>query len=202
MSLEEYINLKKENIIKLVKKDDKISLDKENVFEKLQTTEVCKKCKGYCCTFFPKVFSPSDFLDLNDFEYLKSILDTGLINVQLIDEMWVLRPRGKIITNSIISYNEYYNSCILYDSNIGCMLPVEFRPTGCLLFLIGKSKTKTPSCEKHINLYSKELYLKDYEKYQNTLKKIYLEYYEKQILIGDVNSERVNKLVRTIRREN
>ena len=58
-----------------IKEDSMGALDIEKTF---CTPSACHSC-GVCCATFPCTFAPSDFLDIYDFEYMKSIIDTGLV---------------------------------------------------------------------------------------------------------------------------
>ncbi|MBE6161274.1 MAG: hypothetical protein E7158_03540 [Firmicutes bacterium] len=202
MTTEEiYLNKKKEYLVKKVKaynemavENKKINLDSENPYCSLCNKEICKKCKGYCCALKPKFFSPNDFYDISDLNYMREILNIGLISIFLNGEKWVIRPRGLLDKETIISYNPYYNSCCFYDYDKGCRLPMEYRPTECLLFINLKDRSTYPAYEKHIDLYSdKALY--EYEIYQKYLQQLYEEYYNKKIDLN-VSEDNINNLIR------
>lgn len=196
---EDFLNKKKNyltNIFKLYNKENNYDKD---ILDVLANNEICRKCKGYCCTFSPKYFSTNDFLNISDLEYMKELLDTGLISIYLDEDKWILRPRGILDKDSIISYNPCYNSCCFYDFDKGCRLQAEYRPSECLLYFNLKNESSNPPYEKHINLY-KEKASDEYEVYQSELQKLYIDYYNKKIPLN-VSDDNINSLVRKITKQ-
>ena len=200
---ESFLEKKKEYLMKYVKdynqdvqEDKKVYVNSENPYCSLCNKEICKNCKGYCCTLKPKFFSPNDFIDISNLDYMREILNTGLISIFLNNDKWILRPRGLLDKETIISYNPYYNSCCFYDYDKGCRLPLEYRPTECLLFLNLKNESSYPAYEKHVDLYGNRA-VEEYEIYQNYLQKLYEEYYDKKINLN-VSEDNINSLVRKI----
>lgn len=104
---------------------------------------ICKDCKDKCCRF-PCSFAPTDFLCPGE-DTFKALLRVGpiVISKNIIKDLgpfYSLRPmsrgdEGRIVSNTIASYNNPASSCLLINWKSGCMLPKEYRPTGGLLLL-------------------------------------------------------------------
>lgn len=202
-----YINHKKKGLLNHIdaynkKSDDPFSVNKTN-FD-IETTlckpNICKNC-GDCCLTFPCVFSPSDFLDITDLEYMKRLLDTNLLCISDIPTrgILVIRPRGEgdfwivSLYRDIVLNRGGYNPCILHSSK-GCLLPAMNRPSEGLLHL-----PVTDSVE-HYTLYNEWDITKEYTPYQETLltlKEMYYNiYFPNNIRFPNVEEENIQKLAR------
>jgi len=152
------------------------------------SVESCNNCSETCCERFPCTFLPSDFGgNLNDKNYVKLILKSGLVSVsRLFQEKtvsFVLRPRH-IWEKSKVKGNYIpliHNRCILL-SHDGCILPRELRPTEGLLY----------NCKMNDKLLIYEIE-KSWRPYQETLKEIYKEYKNKYLLIPNITEEKVKE---------
>lgn len=105
------------------------SFSEENATNNL----LCKRCEGECCKSFPCAFSPDDFIDVDDFDYMKTILDTGFFVIDRYPHnsnmIYYIRGRGMNDTNGIIVKNgSKYNECMLLTEN-GCLFDFYTRPT-------------------------------------------------------------------------
>ena len=174
-----YLEHKKKTIIDLVNKYNSTS-DKEHQFEideenldisKIFCFNSCKGC-GKCCGSFPCVYSPRDFLDITDLDYMRRILDTGVVSIVRYNNNYplIIRNRGVLDEDSIACGDiDTINPCILFGKN-GCALSDVYRSSQGLLFVIEK--------QGHTSLYSKREYLKEYSNiaYQDALDVLYDEY--------------------------
>lgn len=173
-----------------------LNQDTLDLEEQFCNPKLCSSC-GSCCSVAPCVFSPYDFLDLCNLDYMRNILNTGLVCISrssLDYETLVLRPRGKKDTESIVSTIYDYNHCIL-ENGKGCMLPVQYRPCQGLLYI--------PRCDNgfvlHTILYSDYLFTYDYKQFQNILKDLAHEYYNKPVpSYKEITEEDVNGLVKSL----
>lgn len=210
MSLEEqYLIHKKKELIKLVDihnnrapnidhfeiTSDYSDLDIEKTF---CASSICKTC-GACCNQFPCVFSPNDFLDINNSEYMVNILNTGLVVLAISYNMKnvYLRPRGvadeklvgTIFMNSKIANGD--NPCILHTKN-GCLLAPQYRPSEGLLYV----------CNDHFNhiiMYNESDYEIEYGKYQESLAELFYNYGNKYIALNqDSIEENVKQLTKSL----
>lgn len=214
MNAKQYLEHKKKNLIRLVDNYNETESDKYKFQIKDKTTldiekefcrpELCKKC-GTCCYTFPCVFSPSDFLDISDTDYMKSILNTGLICISaLYDEFdsrqtFVLRPRGYEEPYSIINltgkikcfiFDDPINPCIFRNDFMGCLLPPVYRPSEGLLRIPYRGEYNK---KEHINMYGMWFYKEDYQEYQEYLKHLISEYKGVLFPIQDVTEKDVKK---------
>ena len=173
-----YLEHKKKTIIDLVNKYNSTS-DKEHQFEideeNLDIKKIfCSNCKGCekCCSKFPCVYSPRDFLDITDLNYMRKILDTGVVAIVRYNNRYPLIIRNKGIydeDNVACRDIDRYNTCVLLREN-GCMLPDIYRASEGLLYVRREYG--------HIVLYDEDDYLKEYDNfaYQKALKILYIEY--------------------------
>lgn len=137
-------------------------------------SKLCSSC-GECCATAPCIFSPYDFLDIQNMEYMKNILNTGFLCISVSpndDKTLILRPRGRKDTTSIYSWtSSSHNHCIL-ENGEGCMLPVQYRPFQGLM--------QIPYVRNgflfHKNLYSDDDLEYDYKPFQQLLKTLMYEY--------------------------
>lgn len=167
-----YLKRKKEELIRHVNKFnernqgkyqfpiDSKNLDIENTF---CNSSLCSKC-GNCCSTFPCVFAPSDFLDITDINYMSKLLDTGLICLSQSEDKKVLllRPRGlgdRELWSDLDEIKYTYdgaNPCILQSSS-SCLLPAIYRPTEGLLHLHRLTMYKTRDIVEEYNPYWNDL---------------------------------------------
>ena len=204
MTKEEYLKYRKKIIIEQVNKYNKNNYYpqfkmNENNFDIKETfcsPEYCKGC-GNCCHNGPCVYSPRDFLDVTSLDYMRRILDTGVVTIVSynIYTPLIIRNRGRIDAASIACDDGYYNPCILHTEK-GCMLPEVYRASGGLLFVKNKYG--------HIAIYSEEDYLCKYENldYQDSLHKLYEEY--KDVIIPQelITEEKVEQFIKSLIRRN
>ena len=152
MTLEEY-ERKKQEI--LYEKSKGVVKSQDNCI----SYERCAKCKGDCCKHFPCAFAPEEFLNLQDKDYIRSLLETGLIIISPRKKhILYIRPRGiydppRMVTNLVTEPNP----CALLREN-GCILDHSFRPIGGLLTL--------PFCECE-EYYEPKRITKDWSEYAN-----------------------------------
>lgn len=187
MSLEEqYLIHKKKELIRLVNIHNNRALDLD-YFEITQdyanldiektfcSPSMCKKC-GACCYQFPCAFAPNDFLDINNSEYMLQILKTGLVvlAVSYNRKKIYLRPRGvadeKLVSTILLNSNvaDGNNPCILHSKN-GCLLEPQYRPSEGLLYVHRNHFG-------HIIMYTEDDYEEEYDKYQESLCKLFYDY--------------------------
>ena len=154
--------------------------------------DVCDKCKGECCQNSPCVMSPNEFVNINDMDYMKNVLDTGVLTIAPCNEgcnFYVIRPRGvKDLDTIVTGFVEYNNSCILQGEN-GCVLEPLFRPTGGLL-LIPKEQYGEIKCVQH---YSDFKTIEDWKKHQKVLKELIEIYRNVEIEKPKATEETVKK---------
>lgn len=172
------------------------NIEKLDIETTFCTPNICNHC-GACCQTFPCVFAPSDFLDLNDIEYMKSILDTGLVCISdLYDShTLIIRPRGYgdlwcVSTLDEIRYSyEGANPCQLCAG--GCVLSANYRPSqGLLRFALGRGYG-------HLNMYTDDNISQEYQKYQDVLWNLFAEYCDND-KPAEVTEENVRKLTRCL----
>ena len=193
MNYQEY---KKNNINNFLKKEyDADNVD--NYYKAFLNNEMCKECisDDRCCNKYPCIFAPSDFLDITDMDYMKSILDTGLVYVNIFknSNFLTIRPTGK---REIYNNSSYINNtCVFYNSKTGCMLDDYMRPTQGLLFMarrefLGKCRA----------LYTKDDIYNEYKPYQDILKKLYYYQFSIDHYIDDAyeKEEKIKTLVKKI----
>lgn len=215
MTLEEkYDNYKKQGLINyfdnnfndqyykkdLPKLDDNIRLSVA-----FCTPNICANCKGRCCQSYPCAFSPNDFLNINDIDYMRNILDLGLICIALTEnkfreEYWYLRPMGIMdcLKPSIVN-TDYYTKgyCILKDSKVGCMLSAEYRPREGLIYypIPDKKNESLPGHYlDHMNWYTDEHKYKEWKEYQKILQTLAREYINKET-VNDNDDEDFDQMV-------
>ena len=187
-----YEENKNNNLIKLLKEKKQKLID--NDLQLTLTSDICKNClqDSCCCNKYPCIFSPKDFIDITDLEYMKKIIDTGLICISNYkkNNLLIVRPVGKREICNNPNYNK--NTCIFYHYKTGCMLDFNIRPTQGLLFI--------PQDNTCIDLYSSDEIEKEYKPYQDILKELY--YYQKSVNVDlrlfDVSNNKIKQLVKRI----
>lgn len=175
----EYLEHKKKTIIELVNeynshfveqyhfKIDTDNLDIEKAF--------CSNCIGCgeCCRKCACVYSPRDFLDITDLDYMHRILDTGLITIENYLGKYPLILRNRAISDGekiAVTGHRGHKYCLLYSRN-GCVIPHIYRASQGLLYIVHENKG-------HTALYKDEYYLEEYDNYdyQAALSILYEEY--------------------------
>ena len=154
--------------------------------------DACKKCKGNCCENYPCTLSPKEFIDINNIDYMKGVLDTGALVITQCNlgcDFYIIRPRGikdlnKIVTDFVFSPN----SCILQGPK-GCILDPLFRPTDGLL-LLPEKKHGEIVCEPHYNDFK---VIEDWKKPQEVLKELREIYKNKEVEIPKANEDTAKK---------
>lgn len=168
-----------------------------NFFYSLTNNKACSKCTARCCISFPCAYSPNDFLDLNDLEYMSSILDLGLLCISETSyrSCRIIRPRGLNDSNRVVSmYKDYchniINPCILQNAK-GCMFSPFHRPSEGLLYI--------PITENdHIEAYNVDILEEEYMPYQESLQKLYDKYYYMEVPKAKPTKRQVRILTRKI----
>lgn len=205
----QYLAHKKKTLIDLVNKynscyvdEYKFKIDEENFdIKDLCHPEYCEGC-GKCCKRFPCVYSPNDFLDITDLDYMREILNTGVVTIvkyaNRIFNPLIIRNRGVHDSDYIACEDvDCSNTCILHTEK-GCMLPDVYRGSNGLLYV----KTELGHIFGHVALYSEEYYgyLDEYanQKYQKALAQLYLEYSKVIIPKESITEEKVNQFVKKI----
>ena len=177
------------------------------------TPNICANCRGHCCQTYPCAFSPEDFIDINDMDYMRNILDLGLICISLTETdfgiFWYLRPMGIIdcLSNdnkSIVSTKYTQNECcILRDSETGCMLSATYRPREGLLHYPIPDNTYREDFPKyymdHITWYTDQYKYREWKEYQKTLETLAREY-RKGNRLEHIDEEFEQKVIRLTRR--
>lgn len=149
----------------------------------------CKKCKGACCESFPCTLSPFEFVDIEDINYMKSVLDTGVLTIapgNIAKTFYLIRPRGEKDTDFIIAdYVPNPNDCLLHGKK-GCLLDPIARPTEGLLLLPRDKGRNLCEC-----LYSEMKLMEDWFKYQDVLNELRKKYKGVQIPKDNINEETI-----------
>ena len=184
------------NLYNLTSNENKFDIDKKNfdIEKTIATPEICAKCGGKCCKFFPCLYSPYDFLYVDNVEYMSNILDTGLLCIaqSCYDTNLVIRPRGIKDKKNIVSTRlPHENQCILFGET-GCMLSSNYRPAEALLYY-AKSK------DYHIPIYDTYECVEDWAMHQEVLNKLYDIYKNiKSPVLSNPEPEQVLKLTKRI----
>ena len=186
----DYISKKLYNLEKYLIGKRVISLDETlESTDSLCRSKVCKRCGGGCCQSFPCPFSPHDFVDINDEEYMHRVLNTGLLSVSRkffkessSDNFLLIRPmsyhdKGRVVSNNI-SQSTNNNTCRLFVKGKGCLLESDYRPTGGLLLL-------PFPFQECMNFYSTNDQRREWAPYQERLKELEKYYADKRIGQGD-----------------
>lgn len=150
----------------------------------------CAECRGGCCKNYPCTLSPKEFLDIKDIDYMKGVLDTGVITIapmNMASTFYIIRPRGINDFDTVATgYAMEPNSCILQGEN-GCILEPMVRPTeGLLLIPVEEPTFISCGCKCY---YSDFSIMRDWKKYQSTLKKLMKIYKDKEVPKPEINEE-------------
>lgn len=201
-----YFEHKKRNIINLLKQfnerygSNTFSFELEensfNLEELCCKPNLCCDC-GQCCSTSPCIFSPYDFLNIGDIDYMKEILNTGLICISVVPnsrDTLMLRPRGEIDNKTIYSNINKINPCILKNNN-GCMLAPYYRPTQGLLYIPRDDK----GCILHSIIYPDYKCEGDYQKFQKELNTLLNIFYNLSLpTFENITETQVNLLTRSL----
>lgn len=182
MNKEDYITKKLEIYRRIIKSDffNPLSLENKNM---------CSECGGSCCSRYPCSFSPDDFIDVDDIDYMKKILDTGFFIIDTYfsynpnDRVRYIRLRGSKDKNTYIC-NDYIsrNECIAHCE--GCIFDVYTRPTGGVLLIPKSDNSKYSMCE---SAYSFEDKKDDWRKHQDTLNELISIYENKKYCMPKIS---------------
>lgn len=204
----EYLEHKKKTIINIIKSYNiwqdwysKFEIDEENLdIDAFSYPNYCNGC-GACCRHFPCAYSPNDFLDITDLDYMRKILNTGVVTIMYYNNFspLIIRNRGVYDSNRIACADiDTYNSCILHTEG-GCMLPPVYRGSNGLLYL-------RKDDGYHRTIYGEKDfgYLYEYANpfYQESLRKLYEEYRNVVIPTDSINEENVNQFIRCLINKN
>lgn len=175
----EYLEHKRKTLIDLVniynyrKEEFKIDVENLNIIESFCSYSHCASC-GQCCSKGPCIYSPRDFLDITDLDYMRKILNTGVVTIIKYDDFWetlIIRNRGIYDKDSVacedVFYDLAYNPCLLIGKN-GCMLPDVYRASQGLLYVAKNGR--------HWEIYDEERAVAAYGPYQKELGILYNEY--------------------------
>lgn len=169
--------------------------------EKIENTDICKKCGSYCCKKSGCDYFVEDFENMK-IDVLEQILIEG--NVSIVAALDFKKINGKLICNPILYLRERNINREVVDllsmktpcaslTPTGCIHTYEKRPSGGK-YLVPKENME---CYSEVNRLEK---LKEWEKYQNTLARLV-----KRITKKSVNAklrEDVIKLLSDIECEN
>ena len=192
MTEEEYKKKKLELYRKIVNDQN---FDKKDVTD----NDLCKLCDGGCCKHFPCAFLPDDFVDVDDFNYMKTILDTGFFVIDRFYHypskkvVYYIRSRGVLDKDIILKKSVYYNTCLLLEEN-GCIFDFYTRPSiGALV------KPKRDGIFTACSLqYTDEQIGDDWLKHQKILLKLRRHYIWRR---KSPNESKILKLERIIRQD-
>ncbi|MBO8160280.1 MAG: hypothetical protein H0Z24_01475 [Thermosipho sp. (in: Bacteria)] len=112
--------------------------------------ELCKKCGGKCCKYYPGIALPKDFGNSRK-EILNNLIrvfKSGLWTIDWIDrkkDLYFVRPSIKGYEDVLFDHS-IQGECVFLTKN-GCSLPIERRPTGCLLL----EPIENGKCVPHIS---------------------------------------------------
>lgn len=151
--------------------------------------EDCIKCGGACCKSSPCTLSPREFLDIEDLDYMKSILDLGVLSIfplNIRGDIFAIRARGlkdldTIVTGYIAGYN--YNECILLGSK-GCVLDYTTRPTEGLLLI-----PKFGTYDIELQLYDAERTIDEWKACQKAVLELKKYYKDREIIKPEATKE-------------
>lgn len=142
--------------------------------------DVCQKCGGKCCQRYGCAFAPGDFKNLS-FESLKKLLDKGFVSIAPISgiqsglQNGILTLKVRNLGSQVCeTEGDILRPCILWDSKIGCPFDDDNRPYG------GKCLRATPDVGCLYG-YSYKQRAEDWLPYQETLKKLWYYFKEKEI---------------------
>lgn len=192
MTKEEYINKKLELYRKIT------HIDEFNM-EYGTNNKLCKRCGGSCCKNYPCSFSPYDFIDINNFDYMKRILDTGYFVIDFFTDkeknIFYIRTRGLQDDGIVINHRSLENECVLHKNN-KCELDYYSRPTGGALLIPSRRDLGLPFC---YNYYTYKVQLDDWSKFQDIMHEIVSYYQGKNINVPKVS--KIRKLEKIIRKD-
>lgn len=127
----EYLRHKKKTLADIIEKYNKRTwelypIDSDNIDISKQfcaSNDICREC-GNCCKKCPCTYSPYDFLDIEDIDYMRRILDTGVVTLVNYNNYYpyVIRNRGILDSESVAGKDNDsgINKCLLLSEN-GCM---------------------------------------------------------------------------------
>ena len=105
-----------------------------------ENADLCRKCGGKCCAFYPGLCLPPDFGEPLDRNKLRDALASGNYAIDwwegdledMIGDLYFVRPatahaRGRLLDPT------FGGPCIFWIQSTGCSLPADDRPAGCRL---------------------------------------------------------------------
>ena len=143
----------------------------------------CAGCKGCCCSNCPCGFSPKDFIDVNDLDYMKTLLNTGLLAISPLDfsnQTLYIRSRGIKDLDTIVTGLVCSNNSCLFSTYKGCMLDPYLRPSEGLL-LLPNMVSYDMQLETCHQVYTDSLMKSDWYPYQKALKELKSYYKNREI---------------------
>lgn len=198
MTMEEY-RKKKLEIYK------KITGDSEFNKEKGCYLEACIRCNGACCRNFPCSFSPDDFVDIDDLDYMKRILDTGYFVISTFstyytkyigETIYYIRPRGiKDESTMLANKIPVDNECIFHTVD-GCLLDFYTRPSEGALLVPHKGSFGLGICS---NNYSYDDLMENWREHQDSMNELVKYYYNKSLEINKPDKGKLYKLKKKLR---
>lgn len=156
--------------------------------------DICKQCKGVCCTTYAGIYSPDDF-DIKRFspEYFLQKLLSGKFTIDSDDtdilgfaaeskygyKVYSVRPRH--LDEPAIQRTTYYGICVNWSYENGCSLTEQKRPLMCRMLIPLKDGGEYCSHDP-ADKADKNSVLKKWLPYQEILKKTIK-------LYSDINNE-------------
>jgi len=115
------------------------ALRRKNLIDQMSSQESlgisCQGCSGLCCTFRKNsmMMTPSESLEL--YRYLKSSnLWTDKLKTKLKDCIKEFRLDYDLSTTRNLNFRRTYTCPFFKHMDLGCPLPLEVKPYGCLAF--------------------------------------------------------------------
>ena len=164
--------------------------------------DICKQCKGVCCTTYAGIYSPDDFdVDQISPEYFLEKLISGKFTIDADDtsmlgfaaesiyghKVYSIRPRH--IDEPAIQKYTYYGICINWNYENGCSLTEKKRPYMCRMLIPLKDDGEFCSHDP-ADKADKISMLKRWLPYQDVLKKT-IKMYED--LKHELSEEEINR---------
>ena len=122
--------------------------------ERLNSQEIsCRSCAGFCCTSDRNSMMITEIEALDIFQYLisESLLNQDLLQ-KLQDNIKQFRLDQKIGNGKRSFIRRTYTCPFFQDKQLGCSLPKEIKPYGCLAYNPSKqNESQGISCSSHQN---------------------------------------------------
>jgi len=131
------------------------------LLEGMQTLEyqniTCKDCTGRCCTYQANSMqmTPVETQDLYDYLKENSLWNKALVN-RLKKNIQEFRLDKEISTGRNSSFRRSYTCPFFKHESLGCPIPTEAKPYGCLAFnAISSGVRDGENCKSDLELLSK-----------------------------------------------